>query len=131
MDPRAVTVAELYRALRDRGWDSLPRLFAQDAEFGVSGRSPLAGTYRGRDAIVTAFRRLVDDTDGSLKPVRDDTWDICTSDHHVILIEWLQAARGGRRAQFYIHLICAVENGEIKRAFANFDSQYDFDELWP
>lgn len=129
-DGRAATVAALYRAFRDRDWDALSVLFAGDAELGVSGRSPLAGTYRGNAAAVDALRRLVDETDDSLRPVRDDTWDVCTSEHHVILIEWLQASRKGRHAQFYIHLVCAVENGEIKRAFANFDSQYDFDELW-
>jgi ketosteroid isomerase-like protein len=108
----------------------LSRLFAEDVEFGLSGRSPVAGTYRGRDAAVAAMRRLVDETDDTLGPVRHDTWDICTSEHHVILIEWLRATRKGRRSQFYIHLVCAVDNGEIKRAFATFDSQYEFDELW-
>jgi ketosteroid isomerase-like protein len=130
MDPRATVVAELYRALRDREWQTLAELLAEDAEFGLSGRSPVAGTYRGRDDIVAAIRRLVDETDGTLGPVRDDTWDICTSEHHVILIEWLQATRQRRRSRFYIHLVCAVEGSEVKRAFANFDSQYDFDELW-
>ncbi|MGH9201294.1 MAG: hypothetical protein ACRD2A_08670 [Vicinamibacterales bacterium] len=63
-------------------------------------------------------------------PVREDTWDVCVSDHHVILIEWLQATRKGRTARFYVHLVCALEGGKLKRAFATFDSQYDFDELW-
>lgn len=130
MDPRAQVVAEFYRAFRAREWDALARLFAEDAELGLSGRSPFAGSYRSPEAAVDVLRKLVDETDGTLGPVREDTWDICTSDHHVILVEWLQATRQDRRAQFHVHLVCALEDGKIKRAFATFDNQYDFDGLW-
>jgi ketosteroid isomerase-like protein len=128
MDRRAEIVAELYRALRARDWDGLAELFANDAEFSLTGRNPHAGSYSGPQPICEALRRLVDDT--SLAPHREDTWDVCTSDHHVIFIEWLQASRKGRRAQFYVHLVCAFEGGLIKRAFANFVDQYEFDGLW-
>lgn len=130
MDPRTQVVAEFYRAFRTRDWVALARVFAEDAELGLSGRSPFAGSYRSPEAAVDVLRRLVDETDGTIGPVREDTWDICTSDHHVILIEWLQATREGRSARFYVHLVCALEEGKIKRAFANFDDQYEFDGLW-
>ncbi len=130
MDPRAELVVEFYRALQSRHWDDVAKLFASDAEFGLTGRNPHAGSYSGPQAICAALRDLVDDTDGSLGPHREDTWDVCTSDHHVVFIEWLQARRQGRKAHFYIHLVCAFEDGLIKRAFANFVDQYDFDGLW-
>ena len=130
MDRRAEAVGEFYRALTSRDWGDLPRLFASDAEFGLAGRNPHAGSYSGPQAICAALRALVEDTDGSLGPIREDTWDVCTSDHHVVFIEWLQASRQGRKAQFYIHLVCAFEGALIKRAFANFVDQYEFDGLW-
>lgn len=130
MDTRAQVVADLYAALKARDWDAMAQLFAADAELGISGRSPVAGTYRSPPEAVGAFRRLVEETDDTFGPVREDTWDICTSDHHVILIEWLQATRNRRTARFHIHLVCALQEGKILRAFASFDSQYAFDELW-
>jgi hypothetical protein len=77
------------------------------------------------------LRRLVEESDDTFGPVREDTWDISTSDHHAIFIESLKAARNGRTKNFYIHLVCAFDDdGKILRAFAAFDSQYEFDELW-
>jgi ketosteroid isomerase-like protein len=130
LDPRADVVAELYRAFKAREWKRVGELFAEDAELAISGRNPIAGTFRGTADLVAALRRLVDDTDGSIGPVREDTWDICASADHVIFLEWLQAARKEKRARFYIYLVCAFENGRIVRAFAHFDDQYEFDELW-
>ncbi|MGH9890512.1 MAG: nuclear transport factor 2 family protein [bacterium] len=129
-DERVTVVERFYRALRTREWDAIAELFAPDAEFGISGRNPLAGIHRGADGAIDTLRRLIEETDDTLGPVREDTWDVCVSDHHVILIEWLQATRKGRTARFYVHLVCALEDGKLKRAFATFDSQYDFDELW-
>jgi ketosteroid isomerase-like protein len=129
-DARAKVLEDFYAAFRARDWDAMRTLFAEDAQFGLTGRNPFAGDYRGPEAIVDVLRRLVEDTEGTLGPVRGDTWDVCTSDHHVILIEWLQATRQAREARFYIHLVCAVEDGKLKRAFANFVDQYDFDGLW-
>jgi ketosteroid isomerase-like protein len=130
MDERVGTIAELYERFKTRDWSGLRDLFADDAEFGVTGRNPLAGTYRGPAAVVEVLQRLVDETGDTIGPHRDDTWDICTSEHHVIFIEWLRASRAGKTASFYIHLVCALENGKILRAFANFVDQYEFDELW-
>ncbi len=130
MDQRVETVARLYEQFKARDWNGLHQLFADDAEFGLAGRNPLAGTYRGPDAITYALRRLVEETGDTIGPNRKGTWDICTSDHHVIFIEWLKATRAGKTAQFYIHLTCALDDGKLLRAFANFVDQYDFDELW-
>lgn len=128
MDERVAVVAELYRALRARDWDAMAKLFTEDAELGLGGRNPLAGSHRGPQAVVGAWRRLAEEAD--IGPVREDTWDICTSEHHVVLIEWLQATLGSRTARFYLHLVCAFEDGRIKRAFADFVDPYGFDELW-
>jgi ketosteroid isomerase-like protein len=130
VDPRAKVVAEFYRAFKAREWDRVAEPFAEHAELGITGRNPIGGTYRGTAAIVAALRRLVDETEGSIGPVREDTWDICTSDDHVVFLEWLQAVRKDKRARFYIYLVCAFENDRIVRAFAHFDDQYGFDELW-
>lgn len=130
MDQRAATVAGFYEHFKAREWSRLRQLFADDAEFGLTGRNPLAGVYHGPAAIIETLQRLVEETGDTIRPNREDTWDICVSDHHVILIEWLQATREGRKAQFHVHLVCAFEGTKILRAFASFDSQYDFDDLW-
>ncbi len=130
MDQRVETVASFYERFKARDWTGLRQLFADDAEFGLAGRNPLAGMYHGPDAIVEALQRLVEETGDTIGPNREDTWDICTSEHHVVFIEWLKATRAAKTATFYIHLVCALDDGKLLRAFANFVDQYEFDELW-
>jgi ketosteroid isomerase-like protein len=129
-EQRTVIVQRFYDALRARDWDALRGLFAAGAELGMSGRNPLAGGHRGPNAIAGVFREMVDRTGGSLGPVRADTWDICSSDHHVVLFEWFEAARGDRKARFYLYFVCAVEDDRIARMFVHSSEQYDFDAFW-
>ncbi|HYZ91992.1 MAG TPA: hypothetical protein VFA34_06305 [Actinomycetota bacterium] len=121
-------LTRFHAALLARDWQTIQGSFATGCELAISGRSPLAGFYKGPTDAVNALRGLADETD--LGTIEDDTHDVCTSDYHAILIDWLRAARNGRTAQFYIHLICAFDGDTILRAFASFDSQYEFDDLW-
>lgn len=129
-DERQEVVGRFYRALVSRDWDVLRDAFADDAEFGMSGRNPFAGEHQGSDAIVGVLQDMVRKSDNTFGPVRADTWDICTSDHHVILLEWFQAQRASRRLRAYLYFVCAVEDGRIVRMFAHSGEQYEFDAFW-
>lgn len=129
-DVREEVAGRFYRALVSRDWDAMRDVFADDAEFGLGGRNPFAGEHRGPDAIVGVLREMVRQSDDTFAPVQADTWDICTSEHHVILLEWFQAQRNGRRLRAYLYFVCAFENGRIARMFAHSSEQYEFDAFW-
>jgi ketosteroid isomerase-like protein len=117
MDARVAHISRFYETFVERDWDGMRALFADDAQLGISGRSPFAGEHHGVEAAVGVLRDMVERRDGTLAPVRPDTWDICISDHHVILFEWLRAERQDRKLRAYLYLVHSSE-------------QYEFDEFW-
>jgi hypothetical protein len=130
MSERAQIVQRFYESFCRRDWDAMQVLFAADAELGFSGRNPFAGEHRGPDAIVNVFRGMVERSNESFGPVRGGTWDICTSDDHVVLLEWFAADLPGRTMRAYLYFTCAVEDGRIARMFVHSSEQYDFDDFW-
>jgi ketosteroid isomerase-like protein len=131
MSPERVAQIEMfYRAICNREWDTMHALFSQDAELGFSGRSRFAGVYEGPDAITEVFKQLVDATDNTLGPVLDDSWDICVSPHHVVLLEWFGAKRVGRNLNAYLYFVSALEGNRIARMYVHSSEQYEFDEFF-
>ena len=131
MSPERVAQIELfYRALLDRDWDTMQAIFAPGAELGFSGRSRFSGVHEGPEAITEIFRQLVDATEGTLGPVLDDSWDICASPYHVVLLEWFGAKRAGKSLNAYLYFVSALEANKIARMYVHSSEQYEFDEVF-
>jgi ketosteroid isomerase-like protein len=129
-DVRRALVKSFFDAFCARDWEAMASLFGDDAQLGMSGRSPFAGEHRGPKAVTSVFRGIVERSGGTFGPVREDTWDICTSDDHVVLLEWFTARRNERELRAYLYFVCAVEKGRIARMFVHSSEQYEFDDFW-
>jgi ketosteroid isomerase-like protein len=127
---RADVVRSFYLALRASDWERVRACFADDAELGFGGRNPMSGYHKGGDASVAVLRELVERSDGTFRPVLDDGWDVCASEHHVIVFDWFQAQRGNRQLKAYLYFVNAVEEGKIVRMFVHSSEQYEFDEFF-
>jgi ketosteroid isomerase-like protein len=55
-----------YVAFSSGDLEELSELIAQDTTWHVGGHNALSGTYRGRDAVLDYFGRLVEVTEGTL-----------------------------------------------------------------
>ncbi|MEX2393348.1 MAG: hypothetical protein WD826_02595 [Actinomycetota bacterium] len=131
MSPERIAQIELfYRALCSRDWEMMRAMFSEGSELGFSGRSRFAGIYEGPEAITAVFEQLVDATEGTLGPVLDDSWDICASPHHVVLLEWFGAKRAGRSLNAYLYFVSALEANKIARMYVHSSEQYEFDEFF-
>jgi ketosteroid isomerase-like protein len=119
-----------YLGFRAHDWAAVRACFADGAELGVSGRSSFAGQHGGADAAVHVLRRIVDRSDGTFRPVLDDGWDVCASEHHVIVFDWFRAERDGRELKAYLYFVTAAENGKIARMFVHSSEQYEFDAFF-
>ena len=129
-----MTNAELaqgvYLAFRARDWDTLRTLLADDAELGMSGRNPMAGSHAGADTCVRVLRDIVDRSAGTFRPVLDDGWDVCSSPHHAIVLDWFRAERDGRELKAYLYFVVATDGGKIARIFVHSSEQYEFDAFF-
>ncbi|WP_431959572.1 nuclear transport factor 2 family protein [Actinacidiphila sp. bgisy160] len=65
--PHTMLVHKVYAAFTRGDMDTLAGLLAGDAAHHTPGDHPLAGHYKGRDEIIGYYRRLAEETDGSMR----------------------------------------------------------------
>ena len=107
--------------------DFLAELFADDVLWHVAGRSPLAGDYRGRDAVFGFFERIADLTGGNFE--LEDQFFLDSGDRTVALFK----LKGRRGDKVLDHDFCEVvrwENGQVAEDWGFAFDQYSYDEFW-
>ena len=107
--------------------DTLRALFDQDAVWHVPGRSPLAGDYRGVDAILGFFARLAELSGGTF---RTDVHDVVANDEHAVGIYVTRGEREGRTLENRNVLVSHIRNGKLTEAWLMSDDQYAADEFF-
>jgi uncharacterized protein len=107
-------VRELYRAFADRDFSSLDELIAEDAVWHVPGRNPLAGTHRGRLAILSYFAGLGKRAGESF---RIQVIDVLASERRAVAIARSSGQRGAKVYDGMFCLLVAIEAGQIREAW--------------
>src|ERR671937_2392329 len=110
-------VEGFYRAFlaADRG--ALAEVVAPEAAWIVRLDTALSGAHVGPHGIA-ALRRQIDElTAGSWRPLREESFDIATSQCHAVLVDRFVAERGERRLDSHEAVIVGVEGGRIGRLF--------------
>ncbi|GAA2432350.1 nuclear transport factor 2 family protein [Streptomyces glaucus] len=93
--PHATLVRRGYEAFSRGDMDALRALLAMDATQHVPGTHPLAGDHKGQDAIIDFYRRLAEETNGTM---RVDLSSVCADGRgHVVGVSRLTAERQGKR----------------------------------
>ena len=107
--------------------DVLP-YFAEDLVLHIPGRSPHAGTLRGKDAVLSYYTRVFRDTDGRFQTLGVD--DILASDTHAAsLVRW-RVERNGKELLIDRVVIYRIEGEKIKEIWVRDWDQYAYDELF-
>ena len=107
--------------------DALP-FFADDLVLHIPGRSPHAGTFRGKDAVLAYYTRMFRDTEGRFQPLGVD--DILASDTHAAsLVRW-RVERHGRTLEIDRVVIYRIVDGLIAEIWVRDWDQYAYDELF-
>src|SRR5581483_915767 len=93
VDSDIKTLRGAYEAFGRGDLDTVAAAFSPDIVWQEAGRSPIAGTYKGRDAVFGLFGRLFDLTEGTFKV---ELHDLTASDDHIVGLAKLQGTRGGK-----------------------------------
>ncbi len=125
------TNADLHRrgheAFRQQDMPTLSEMIAEDAVWHIAGRSPLAGTYQGRDAVFGFFAKLAEMTDGTF--TLEDR-DVTDSDEHSVALARVTARRGDRTLDVSAIEVVRWRNGQVAEEWAVYEDQYSADEFF-
>jgi len=129
---RASDNAELVR----RGYDAfneadiatLTEILDENVSWHTPGRSPIAGDYQGRDAVVGQFGRYGGDTAGTFKA---ELKQVFTSDDgRVIGLHHNTGERNGKRLDTDCCIVFEIANGRMVSGREHFFSLDNWDEFW-
>jgi ketosteroid isomerase-like protein len=108
----------LFVVLRDRAPEAARAFLDEHSTWELPGRSALAGVHTGADAIVALLTRLTE-----LRPIRDDAYDVMTSEHHATLTTRLV----GDGLDSDHAIVVVARDGLLDRAFHYLFDAYTFD----
>ena len=119
-----------YRAFLAADRETLAKFVAPEAAWIVGLDTALSGAHRGPEGIA-ALRRQIDElTAGTWRPLREDSFDIATSQWHAVIMDRFLAERGGHRLDSHEAVIVAVEEGSITRLFHYLHDAAAFEAFW-
>jgi ketosteroid isomerase-like protein len=123
-------VAQFYRAFLAADREALAGLVAPEAAWIVRLDTAISGAHVGPDGIA-ALRRQVDElTGGTWRPLREDSFDIATSQWHAVVMDRFLAERGERRLDSHEAVVVAVEENRIRRLFHYLHDPAAFEVFW-
>jgi ketosteroid isomerase-like protein len=101
---------------------------AHDVTWTTPGESTVAGTARGRDAVLAQFGRYGGETDGTFKADLAAVFE--GDDGRVIGLHHNSATRAGRELDTDCCIVFEVENGKIASGTEHFFDLYNWDKFW-
>ena len=92
------------------------------------GRGPLAGDFRGREAIFGHFGQYAAQTGGTFTAALRDVLD--SDDGRAVGIHHNTAERNGKRLDVDCCIVFEIENGRLIDGREHFSDLYAWDEFW-
>jgi ketosteroid isomerase-like protein len=107
--------------------DTLREVFDPDAVWHVGGRSPLAGDYRGMEAILGSFASTMERSGGTF---RIELHDVLANDEHAVSLYTARAERDGRTLEDRSVLVSHIRDGKLVEAWLLSGDQYAADDFF-
>ena len=123
-------VEHFYRAFLAADREALAAAIAPEAAWIVRLGTALSGAHVGPDGIAVLRRQIDELTVGTWRPLREDSFDIATSQWHAVIMDRFLAERGERRLDSHEAVIVAVEEGRITRLFHYLHDPAAFEAFW-
>jgi uncharacterized protein len=108
--PNVARFREGYAAFAEGDLAALNDLFAEDVLWHVSGRSQLAGDYRGRDAVYELFGKLIELTGGTFHL---DVHALFADDEHGVALVVTTGSRAGQSVKTNNAHVVHLRDGKV------------------
>ena len=117
-----------YQAFNAADVDTLSRLFADDATWTTPGRSGVAGTARGKEAVMAQFGRYGSETHGTFKANLIAIFE--ADDGRVVGLHHNVGERNGKVLATDCCVVFELEDGKVTAGTEYFFDLHDWDEFW-
>ena len=128
MRTEEATVRRFYEAFAAKDWDAARDCFTEDATWHLPGRSPIAGDYRGWDAIIRDFFAKIGLLSGGT--FRAELVDVMVGSQRVAAFQHATAERAGRRLDVTACQVMSFRDGCIADVRGHYSDRYQLDEFW-
>ena len=126
--PNATLVRRGYEAFNTADMATLTELFDENASWHTPGGSPIAGDYRGRDAVFAHFGRYGGGTAGTFKAELQHV--LTDADGRVVGVHRNTGERNGKRLDVTCCIVFEIEDGRVVDGREHFFDLYAWDEFW-
>jgi ketosteroid isomerase-like protein len=117
-----------YEAFSKADIAMLLEILDENASWHTPGRSPIAGDYQGRDAVLAQFSRYGSDTGGTFKA---ELRHVFTSDdRRVIGLHYNRGERNGKQLDTDCCIVFEITNGRVTSGREHFFDLTNWDEFW-
>lgn len=125
--PHIQLVRDGYAAFGHGDLDAIRALFAPDIVWHIGGRSPVAGDYKGIDAVFEFFAKVLEWTGGTL---RNELHDVLASDDHAVALLTQTADHNGKKLRARFAHIQHIANNQVTESWYFPDDSYAVDDFW-
>jgi ketosteroid isomerase-like protein len=127
-DGNAAIVARAYEAFNTGDVATLANLFDENASWHTPGRSRIAGSRNGRNAVFIHFRRYGGETSGTFRANLLNVLE--SADGRVVTVHHTSAERNGLELDVLCCIVFELENGRIIIGREHFYDLYAWDAFW-
>jgi uncharacterized protein len=117
-----------YEAFNTADIETLTQILDENASWHTPGRSPIAGTYEGRDAVFGQFGRYGAETAGTFRAELKEVFT--NGDGRVVGLHHNTAERNGRRLDTDCCIVFEIEDGRMVSGREYFYDLGNWDEFW-
>ena len=117
-----------YQAFNEADVEALQAILADDVTWTTPGESTVAGTARGKAAVLAQFGRYGGETDGTFKADLLGVFE--GDDGRVVGLHHNTGARNGDNLDTRCCIVFDVRNGQVVSGTENFFDLYNWDQFW-
>jgi ketosteroid isomerase-like protein len=126
--PNAVLVRRGYAAFNTADMATLTELFHEDSAWHTPGRSPLAGSYQGRDAVFGHFGQYGGLTAGTFQAELEAV--VANDDGTVVGIHRNTGQKDGKTLDVACCIVFDIKDGQLVDGREYFFDLHAWDEFW-
>jgi ketosteroid isomerase-like protein len=121
-------VRRLYELFSQSDEEGFLELLAGDVIWHVPGRCPIAGDYKGRQAVL-GYLSAIDELSGGTYRV-SELRDVVANDERAVGLHHSVATRPGKTYDYDETVIMQVRDGRVAEVWEVYGDQYEIDEFW-
>src|SRR5437764_10963830 len=123
--PHEETLRTVYDAFAKGDIETVMGLYTDDIQFHVSGRSPVSGSYSGKDEVLGLYGKMVELSGGTF---RVEALDILANDEHGVVLTMERGQRDGKTLENRAVHVWNFRDGKCAQ-FRGYNEDV-WDEFW-